>query len=136
MTFLPLNDADVMILAAEGQVLFNCQMMDDIKVLINDPDTQSVRFRQGFDLNRLSLPVDLPLIFLKSTCDDFYQGGFSRPIFSQQGMNFPWNYFKFCIIQCLHAAKTFIEIFYFQQRFLTGFNRHSELLVEIEKMID
>ena len=76
-------------LHAQVYVLIHGKLVDEHEMLIDHADAQRSRGFRGRDQNPLPVPEDLPLRREFRTVEDLHQGGFSRSVFTRNGMDLP-----------------------------------------------
>lgn len=82
--------------------------------LINCADAKLLRFSRRFDLNRLILPENRPLITLIGSESNFINVDLPAPFSFSGGMNFTGP-FKVDIIKRVNARKAFVDMRHFEK---------------------
>ena len=99
----PHNGAAITV--ADEDVFRHVQVGKDHWLLIDRSDAVILRLSRIADLNKLVIQQHLTLIGFVNPRHDLDQGGFSRAILPDQGVNLSWIDFQRHIIQCLGGVK-------------------------------
>src|SRR3989442_4950222 len=93
--------------AAEKHVGGDIQIIQDVKFLMNESDSQAERIGDVVNANRCAAYTQFAAVRLVNAAEDFHQRGFARAILSHQSNDFAFADLQADVVERHHAGEPF-----------------------------
>src|SRR5262249_28856466 len=101
---------------ADEDVLFDRQVGEEVELLIDDADPETLRLVRGGQRDRLTVQHDLPLVRRVDTGEDFHEGRLARPVFADERHTFTGIDLEADRLQCLDTGEMLADPVHAQER--------------------